>query len=665
MKTKTFALVAVALLCAAAPAQTPTTLEYSWLTVGEPSGAQTTTIIDDKTTVEFEFADRGRGPKTRTTIQLSPAGFPTSAVISGNNYQKAAVNEQFTVRGDVATWSSSVEQGRAAFDGTAFYVPFNAPPEVMAMLARAALASEEKSVNLLPSGTASIQKVEEVTLQDAARRTRVTLFQIRGLDTRPSLLWLDDRQQFFGTDYGWFGVIRKGYEHHINTLKAHQKDASVAYFSDVATRHTERLDELLVIKDARIFDSLTGQLTEPATVMVYAGKITAIYFTPVAVPEGAKVIAAAGQTLLPTLWDMHGHVNANAYLNYLAAGVTNVRDMANEHDLTVDLARDVARNVIAGPDLYTLGFVDKRGEFSAPTGRLADTLDDARAHIDFYAQHGYVGIKLYSSIEPAWVEPLARQAHARGMSVQGHVPAFMDADQAIDAGYDELTHINMVLLNFLGGRDLDTRTPTRFKVPGERAGTIDLAAPEVGAFVRKMRDRDIALDPTLSIFMNLFLNEPGKVSPVFREVADHLPANVRRNAVASASYNDGQEERYRNAAKRSLQLTRLLHDNGIRLLPGTDNMLPGFTLIRELKYYAEAGIPVPEVLALATIGAARHLGQDRRLGSVSVGKDAQLYLVEGNPLENLSALYKVRHVIKGDKLYFAPDLLTEQGFKPF
>lgn len=79
----------------------------------------------------------------------------------------------------------------------------------------------------------------------------------------------------------------------------------------------------------------------------------------------------------------------------------------------------------------------------------------------------------------------------------------------------------------------------------------------------------------------------------------------------------------------------------------------------------EAGIPAAEALQLATIDSARHLGQDQRLGSVTVGKEAQIYLVEGDPVADITALYKVRHVIKGRRLYFAPDLLASQGFKPF
>jgi len=194
------------------------------------------------------------------------------------------------------------------------------------------------------------------------------------------------------------------------------------------------------------------------------------------------------------------------------------------------------------------------------------------------------------------------------MVVMGHVPAYMNARQAIESGYNEITHINMILLNFMGAEKLDTRTPTRFIVPGEQGGNLDLESPEVQEFIDLMLDRNITHDPTLSIFLDMFLNEPGKVTPIFREISDHLPANIRRQQVAGAGRNAGKEETFAKSAAKLMEMVKLLHDSGVTLVPGTDNALPGFTLIRELMYYVESGIPANEALQLATIGAARNAG---------------------------------------------------------
>jgi len=640
--------------------------EYTWLTMGQPAGSmRVEQPVDGSTRTSFEFNDRGRGPQTQSVLRLNHRGVPVELEITGRNYSNGLVDEHFTSADGKARWQSTIEHGAADFDGAAFFVPNDGAPDIMGTLARAILDSDSGRLQLLPSGHASITKVTTRTLHSDGAEIDITLYGISGLDSTPSYVWLDQNREFFGIDFGWFDIVPKGWESQIKVLKEAQEKATDQFFQNLASHLTENLQGLLVIKGARIFDSLEGKLTAPATVFTWKGKISAIYFSPVEIPRDARVIDATGKTLMPSLWDMHGHVNIDNYLNYLACGVTNVRDMGNEPDLLYKLSDGVRSGKIIGPDIYPQGFIDKRGEYAAPTGQLADTLEDALKLVDYYAQHGFWGIKLYSSIEPAWVRPIAQSAHRRGLSVRGHVPAYMNASQAIEAGYDEITHINMVLLNFLGGEKLDTRTPVRFTVPGEQAGKLNLDSAEVRDFVAVMKRKGIALDPTIAVFMDMFLNEPGKVSPIFRNIADHLPANVRRHQIAGKGRNEGKEAIYAASARRMEALLLMLHRENIRLLPGTDNDLPGFTLIRELMYYVEAGIPASEALQLATIVSATHLGQERRLGSVSLGKEAQFFVVDGDPTRDIEALYRVEQVVKGRQLFNAADILRAQGFIPF
>ncbi len=641
-------------------------LEYSFLTAGKPSGSEVVERRENgETRILYSYNDRGRGPDTESIITLNADGTLKAFNARGKNYRKGAVDESFAIEDGSFRWHSNSEAGNASTRHPAFYLPLNTSPEIHAMLARALLKAKDQEIALLPSGKASISKVETLELQQGGESLSVTLYSISGIATEPRYVWLDQHGNNFGVDYGWFAVTRKGWEQHADTLKQHQAQATDAYYGAFAKQHTQLLDGRLAIRGARIFDSHTGQLTAPATVFIWEGKISAIYFSEVEIPAGTELIEATGKTLMPALWDMHAHVSVESFPNYLASGVTAVRDMANDALRIEKLARDTHDHRVIGPEVFPLGFIDKQGEFAAPTGTLAARLEDALGFVDYYAQRGHVGIKLYSSIEPEWVEPIASYAHERGLVVMGHVPAYMNAQQAIEAGYDEITHINMVLLNFLGAEDLDTRTPVRFIVPGEHAGQIDLDSGAVQEFIALMREQNIAVDPTLSIFINMFRNTPGEVLPSYQLIADTLPASKRRELIASPGFNQGKEAEFAAAANRTMELVRRLHEAGIRLLPGTDADLPGFTLIQELIYYAEAGIPANEVLQLATIVPARHLGVEQRLGSISVGKDAYLHIVDGNPLEDLTDLFKVEQVIKGRQLYYAPDLLQSQGFSGF
>ena len=327
--------------------------------------------------------------------------------------------------------------------------------------------------------------------------------------------------------------------------------------------------------------------------------------------------------------------------------------------------REAASGSIAAPDIYPMGFIDKRGKFAAPTGMLADTLEEAMGFVDYYARRGFHGIKLYSSIDPAWVAPLAEHAHDLGLTVLGHIPSGMTAADAIRAGFDEVTHVNMILLNFLDGAAIDTRTPQRFVVPIREAGELDPWSAEVSDFIRLMRERGVAHDPTYSLFMQMFTNTPGEVSSLATPFIDHLPPTLARDMVSEVGFNDGLEAQGHAAAEVTRNLIRRLHDAGIRLLPGTDWGPAGFAVIRDMMFLADAGIPPAEVLQAATLGAAQHMGVDQQLGSVTKGKRAHLVLVPGDPLSDLGDLYNARYVIKDRALYRPSALLSEGGFRPF
>jgi imidazolonepropionase-like amidohydrolase len=660
-------------VAAPAPANAPaaaaetgtTTLEYSWLTADRITGSQIVSRNrDGVVTIQFEYADRGRGPSFRSTLKLGTDGLPVAFSATGVNNTRATIDEQFRVERGFAIWKSSLEQGRRRSSNGEFFLPFNDTPEVRAVLARALLRAPGRRLELLPAGTASIEQAGGADFQRDGQSLRTTLYNIEGLGLGPTFVWLDDAGELFGfTDRTW-GVIRRGWEASMPALRAAERSARQRHYEQIGAAASREMTGLTVIRGAKVFDSIKGGLTEPATVFVWDGKISAVYPGEVPVPEGALLIDGRGKTLMPSLWDMHNHVQLVHLPEYLAFGITNVRDMGSSFDDLQFLLREIREQRLAGPDIHPLGVVDRANEFAAPVGMLADGLESALGFVDFYAQHGYSGLKIYSSIKPEWVAPLASAAHARGLPVAGHIPAFMSPEAAIRAGYDEITHMNQLLLAFVRGEELDTRGPARFLVPGELAGQLDLDSAQVRNFIALMKQRDIALEPTLAVIMEMFRNRPGAMTPIFTDVVTLLPESVRRRQLMTTGYNQGREAAFARSADMLLRLIALLHDSGIRILPGTDNQLPGFTLIRELIYYTEAGIPPAEVLQLATIGPARHMGLAHRLGSVEPGKDAQMYLIDGDPLADITALYRVEQVFKGRWLYSAPDLLRAQGFKP-
>ncbi len=281
--------------------------------------------------------------------------------------------------------------------------------------------------------------------------------------------------------------------------------------------------------------------------------------------------------------------------------------------------------------------------------------------MDFYAEHGYIQIKLYSSIEPDWVAPIAERAHAHGLRLSGHIPAFMSAEQAVNAGYDEIQHINMVFLNFIVGDEGDTRKQIRFTAYGDEALNVDPESEEVERFIALLKEKNVVVDPTAAIFETMLVHAPGEPDPTFAPVIDHLPPTVARPL-----YNPEMVlgENWPESAKHQSQMLKKLHESGIQLVPGSDNFA-AFTLHRELEVYAEAGIPIADVLRIATLDSARVVGVAERTGSIEVGKASDLVLLDSNPLEDISAVRRAVLVMKGDTLYRPDKLYEASGVRPF
>jgi imidazolonepropionase-like amidohydrolase len=299
----------------------------------------------------------------------------------------------------------------------------------------------------------------------------------------------------------------------------------------------------------------------------------------------------------------------------------------------------------------------------APVGKIITTLTEGILAIDYYHKRGYNQIKLYSSIKPEWVKPLCDRAHSLGMRVSGHVPAYMNATQAINAGYNEITHNNMIFLNFMGADTLATNGIARLRIPAALSGTIDLESNEVKSFIQLMKQKSISHDPTLGIQEGLYDEFKGDTSKRIKPIIDWLPETMRKNLANTSSVgSEEQKPAYKASFQNSLKMVKLLFDNGILLVAGTDGG-NALALHRELEIYNEAGIPANEVLKIATYNAAKDCGLENVYGQIAVGKSADFILIDGNPTKNISDIRRVEWVIKNGRIYLPKQLLATNGWK--
>jgi hypothetical protein len=655
----------------AAPVQHP----YEWLTNGEKTGSLVLTIDTEQGTrsAVFEFNDRGRGPAITEVTRLSDEGQVISLEITGHSYMGAPVDEHFERTGSGSRWSSTLEQG-SNDSAAGFYLANDGTPEQTAMLARALLASPNQNLDLLPGGRARISKLDEFRSSNIKLATGgetsdtqvriIMLYAISGIGVDPRFVWLDQDGELFGQVEGSSGLLPVGWRGVLKQLGERQDKAEQAYYQTRSGRVTHTIPGDYTITNVQVVDVETSSVLEDRHVLVSGGLITQISeHAPVG--EGLELIDGHGGYLAPGLWDMHTHMALQQGVLHLAAGVTTVRDMGNNPERYRAVRDSFDSGSVAGPRSFAAGIVEGKSPFSAPIRDKALSQEGGIELVRKYAGLGYPQIKIYSSLDPSWVEAIAEEAHAQDMRVSGHIPAFMTAEQAVRDGYDEIQHINMLFLNFLAGPEDDTRTPLRFTLVAEQAGALDLASPRVTQFLELLRENEVAVDPTVAIFDNMFRHRSGQVSPAYASIADHFPPAMKRSMLAGRmDINDDNAPRYSAAVDRLLEMIRLLHEQGIQIVAGTD-ALPGFALHRELELYQQAGIPAAEILKLATLGAARLMNAADYSGSIAVGKQADFVLLADNPLDDISAVRTVQKVFKGDRYFQSAKIYQAVGIKAF
>jgi len=511
----------------ATTAQAAEPLRYTAVLSGNVAGEMTVEHTDGALRIEFGYNDRGRGPRLVETVRLDAEGVPVAVEILGHDYLKNQVEERFARdAGGRATWASAVERGETTAAG--FFAAFHGTPYEAAVLARALARRPDRRLALLPGGSAELAELGSLEIEGAAGRRTVRHVAVTGLGFAPSALWLDADGELFAVVDAWFSLVREGWEAASDRLLEAQREASTRRWRDVASRVARRPEGALVVRAARLFDPATLSVREGTTVVVDGERIAAVGRDgEVVIPQGAEVIDAAGRTLLPGLWDMHTHVGELDGPLHLAAGVTSVRDLANDVDTLAALRRLWDAGETLGPRVLPSGFLDGPGPYAGPTKALVDTAEAGRDWIRRYAALGYKQVKLYSSLRPELVAPLAAEAHRLGLRVSGHVPAGMVAESAVRDGYDEIQHINMVVLNFFP-EIVETRTPARFTEVAARAVEIDPTAERFQSFASLLRERGTVVDPTVGIYRGMFLDRAGEVSGEYAAVADRLPPAARR-----------------------------------------------------------------------------------------------------------------------------------------
>jgi imidazolonepropionase-like amidohydrolase len=605
---------------------------------------------------------RGQAFELDSAARLGSDGMLESVKVRGFTPNGDAA-ESFLIRAGKATWKSPVDGSSASYASPAEYVAFGGPMDLNAVVVEALIAAPDKSLALLPGGRAHAERLTTASVGEGASQETVTAYAITGFGNTPVPVWVDAKGRFFAL-VGSLSWIPSGDESAEPILQKAQDEA-------LARRSPLEFKALLKVPSGPVvFTHVRAFLggthfAEDQTIVVEKGVITGVGSArQLAVPPESRVIDGRGKTLVPGLWDSHMHFHDDASgPMLLSLGITSCRDPGNINALTLARAERRAHDLLLMPHVYPSVLIDGKGPNTAQAASIATSQEEAIAIVRKAKADGFPGIKIYGSFDPSWVTATAAEAHRLGLHVHGHLPAGMRPMDAINDGYDEITHINFVMMQAMPDAIVNKSNGiARFEGVGRYAKDVDLGAEPMKSLIAAMAARKITSDPTLNVMEALFVPENGDLSPAYAPYMGTLPPAVERGFRQGGFSVPADLTRadYRRSFAKLLQLVGALHRAGVPIVAGTDGS--GMELVRELELYVDAGFTPAEALASATLAPAHLLGVDSRTGSIAVGKEADLALVEGDPSHSIGDLRHTRLVMMGGNLMDADALRAAGGF---
>ena len=416
-------------------------------------------------------------------------------------------------------------------------------------------------------------------------------------------------------------------------------------------------DPIIALTHVRVIDGTGSPVREDQTIIIESGRITSIGPTAeIAIPASANSRDLTGHTAIPGLVGMHDHlfyttdggkrdvaVDASFARLYLASGVTTIRT-AGTLDLEKDEAtkRSIDNGELPGPEIYlTSPYIDR------PTNEVLDsgTITD---RVNQWADLGVTSFKVYTNINRSELGSVIAAAHKRGLKVTGHLCA-VGFREAAETGIDNLEHGLAVDTEFFSGKHVD-QCPNRSDWLPELA-RIDVMSPPVQEMIRELVSRGIAITSTLPIFES-FVGEKFQMDPRMKDV---LTADAYADCVAQlekAKADPRWPRVWDVVLKKEMQFEREFVKAGGLLMAGVDptgwgGVVAGFGDQRGLELLVEAGFSPEEAIRIATLNGATFLSAADRIGTLTVGKQADLVIVRGNPSSKISDVQNVQFVFKG------------------
>ncbi len=423
---------------------------------------------------------------------------------------------------------------------------------------------------------------------------------------------------------------------------------------------------VIALTDVRIIDGTGAPPRESQTIVIADGRIQQIGPNrSVDVPRGAQRLTLRGHTVIPGLVGMHNHTfytttSRSAQLSfsaprlYLASGVTTIRTTGSSSPYSeLNLKRDIDSGLSPGPRMHITGpylqGAGTGGDMYHITGP-----EDARRVVAYWAEEGATWFKAYNQIGRAELGAAIEEAHNRGLKVTGHLCS-VSFREAVALGIDNLEHGFFTNTDYDPDKPADT-CPVDFR---DALVEVDLDGPEVQATFSDMVGRGVAMTSTLAVY-ELFV--PGR-PPIDERMIQALADGPRQEYLRTREQLDmSGATSISRIFRKAMDYERAFVNAGGLLAAGVDptgngGALPGFGDQRNYELLIEAGFAPEEVIQIMSANGAKILGVDDELGTIEVGKIADLVVIDGNPVENPRDIRNVTIVFKDGLGYDSPRLI--------
>ena len=597
------------------------------------------------------------------TIHLSPDGRIDRVVVRGVTPGGDAA-ESFAITGGKAVWKSQIDAGSVPDDGNRQYSPAGGTWVSGATFSELLYKAPGKRMALLPGGEARLTRLVDVPVGSGATARTVTVWTVEGVGLEPGPVVLNADGSFFA-QVSTMAIMPEAYTGDFLKLQKAQDDALAARGPANYARFGKVSPVPVAFTHVKLFDSVAARFVDDQTVVADGGKIVAVgAAASVKVPANARVIDGSGKTLTPGIWDAHMHVGTDLQgLMLLSMGETSARNPGADVAPTIERNARIAAHQLLFPTVYSSVLIDGKGPLQAQGGVSVSSAEEAIAGVRMAKEKGFTGVKFYTSMKPEWLIPAIAEAHKLGLHVHGHIPATMRAKDVIAAGYDEITHINFVLMQALPDSVVNVSNGiARFEGPGQYGKDVDLAKEPMKSLIAEMAAKKITVDPTISTFEGLYVPENGDLSPAYAPFVGTMPPLTERNFRIGGFKTPPGVTRadFRASYAKMVALVKALHDAGVPIVAGTDG--GGLEIIRELEIYVEAGMTPAQALQTATLVPAQLVGADKTTGSIAVGKEADLVLVDGDPSQRIGDMRHTVWVMSDGALMNADELREAAGF---